>query len=1379
MINISSQLSGIIAGKEKIPIARVEVYDTSYTVPSKGFYVSYFSGVSPTISGTIRRTQFESKIFKDWSNGLPVELSNYIGANVTSSGINVTDAYSIVYSGWYYAAKTGIYTFSTRSNAGVELFLNSVQVLSGSQLLSPTTTGYSTGIWAGKNYVWNGTQNLNPGWYELKLNMYWNTIGVTGVGYPFLTAFHQYNSERPKVLSAGAVNYLSGFLQPINIDNLIYVTEDVRETYIGSYSFEVPFDKNGKYQWNNGQQKFGNIKPNTLCSLYMGYATESGYYQTSGYTTNLSACTDFVQKFTGSIDSVTAVGSKDSRTLVVKCRDFGKKLLNAINENYPDRASYTPAIVNTIDPLNAQNVNVLMPNAYDNWIVFDAIEDMCLHAGIDPNYLDRSKWDIANYFKLESNLNWPYTSTYDLNGLETKLGDPYIFKLDYGITLLDGVNRFKDLLGLNFYFKENGNVLIKEPRYTQRVEIYESGNYGLGAVAYSGTWSYFADINTSNRLYIAPILTGSLSFTTGILTFGFSGIGFSTYQTNHSAGSGYHVDIRKRSDNSLAFSGDFTNYSSNIQYGSLVEYTRNLPLDQYVATISPSGQYRLEGFEYYSANIYKPQYSLTDNIDISNINFDMNDDSVRNEIICVGQQIGDLSYLYSKAIDLDSISNPDAFNYIGEKRTTTIVEPTIQSQRRLDWLAQNILQKYRRKQRNISIQAQGLPHLQVGDSVGINFDQLNLNSDSMSSSGYNINNEQVYYVRGISSNLTQSNYIATLTLTSLKPIESYKISPSITNEVLGIIYAQNNNSIFANFRQETLNTPVTTGYGYNPYSEQAAFVSFDSFLDLDRLWVLIGDKTDGGELFKDINIQSKNPLLTYTKITNPTGVTPEPQGGVWLHNGGGEKWGRITVPTAQNNFNGGQWIGQNSEGHTRIDGVYPIAIWAQFRTSDQNTWFQGLWVPPSGGIFSGNRALAWSPTSTDNKYYALSSPKDASNAGVISVNSISDVKQAYLPGFAVKGMPLELDIWIGPETSGYQIVSSNKLVDLSSKFTFFGNRYNQLNPIREFVKFDTAFYQTVFIPGQGAIQQLINPYWNLPLNDCNIETVTITGVNSSVNNYYYAEDGPWNVGDRMLFYGSMPSNSVIQSTHRGVFFPPKDGRYPAVSLSGDSAKAALGFANQGINITTYQGLTDKGLIINPTGVQGLQSRAIWNEQIGNGKYVETASHILNALTISSNIPIYLNYDCVDYGYNLNFGTTSDVYFFPVFSVSSVNYDQAFKRIAFQLTAQPGAFTEGAQALGAINRLSTLKDFDNREINYFKFGGGANYVFPLATQDLTYEDFAGPGYGGYWRKIRLHKFTITNSASGEKYYFIMRSPTYLGPNSLHAQRKLPYGSLRQL
>ncbi len=1037
MINIPYDLSVIISGKEKIPISYVEIYDTTNTVPSSGFFVRYFSGVDTNLSGSIKRTQFEPIIMKDWSNGLPVELSNYVGAQLTNSGIFVSDPYSVTYSGFFYTDTSGLHKFATRAGGGTEILINNIQVLSGAQTISSTLTGYSSGMWDTKDFYWFGYQNLNSGWHNFKLNYYWNstTSSYSLSGHSrssFLTAFYTKPNGRETILSASAVSVYSGFVQPTVLTNVIMVNEDIDDGLATQCTFEVAIKRSGLYDWQQQKQDFGALKINRLCKVHIGYITESDYTITNGYTENLHLASGILQKFAGLIDAVNVEQTKDSVTATVSCRDFFKKLINGINENYPNKSNYTPIVLDSADRVGINQINNLMPMCYDNWSVFDVLETIAINGGIDPQNINRNKWDQANYFKMESNLNWPYTSTTDFNGVVTKKADPFIFQFEYGEQLYEGFKRVGDLIGYSSYFDESGDLVVKEPKGTNRIEVYETGTYGATPLSYSSSaWPFVADINASNRVYISGKLNSPAS--AGDITILFSGVGISAFLFMQPSGAKYNFKIYDNSTSALVFDQYYSGFSSTNRYNFFQEYTKNLPYGGYTAILRPSGDLRIEGFEYYTKNIFKPVYTLKDNVDIINIKIDQTDDYLRNEIIAIGQQVSDKGYLYSKSIDLDSISNPDAFNYVGSKRTFTLIEPTIQSQRRLDWLAKNILEKFRRKQRNISVDTQGLPHLQIGDPVGIKTNKLNLNSEAITS--FDSDNEEVYYINKISSKIAQGEYTTSLSLTNLRPIESWRPPLPITTDVINAIYLGNNNTIFSNFKQLTLNS--SKGYGYDGFSEQGAFISFDLFVDVDRLWVLVADSYDGAEIFKYIDVDDKTPLIRWQNITGGTYGEP-PRGAVFLHNGGGEKWGNIVVPTAQNDFNGGQWIGQNSEGNVRRDGSYPIAIWAQYRNIDGLSYIQGMWVPASGTLDNRNRQLAFSSTTSGNKFF-IYTVLASENAFVPDETSS---QKAYLPSFVQKNSDFLLDMWIGPIASGYQLVNQNKLTNLSGYFSTFSDRWS-------------------------------------------------------------------------------------------------------------------------------------------------------------------------------------------------------------------------------------------------------------------------------------------------------------------------------------------------
>ncbi len=622
-----------------------------------------------------------------------------------------------------------------------------------------------------------------------------------------------------------------------------------------------------------------------------------------------------------------------------------------------------------------------------------------------------------------------------------------------------------------------------------------------------------------------------------------------------------------------------------------------------------------------------------------------------------------------------------------------MIEPTIQSQERLDWLSSNILERFRRKQRNIQLTTQGLPHLQIGDPVGITSSAANLNSDGVT---YNFDNNEVYYINKINSKYENSNYQSTYSLTSLKPIDSWRSATPITTDVLERIYQANNNTIFANFRQLTINAPSGI-YGYDGFSEQAAFLAFDLLIDVDRLWVLISDEENGGELFKYIDVRSKNPIITYQTSNNQNPDQP-PQGATWLHNGGGEKWGNIVVPTAQNNFNGGQWAGQNSNSNIRLDGKYPLAIWAQFRTADNATVFQGLWVPPSGTLDNRNRTLSNTSTSSGNIYmqYTGSNRQQA-----LQTVGEFGVTKAYLPAFNVKNSSFIINAWVGPIESGFQVISDNKLAGSTGVYQIFENRYTAYNN-----PYDNRYSR----PGLSVINSnVINTYRpsaSYPL--VNIPAATVSS-------------GPFNSGIDIVFQGS-PSSS-----YKDIY---EDIIDLSVAVNNNTSLQAMSWASQALNYIqkpsyvtsnspSYLRLPKLGLLPMNGGGQTMVMASGF----------ESIFHEFNPIVVRTNHDFYLTVETSACG-NI-FGSIN-----PEINPSSLGYREVvLYRSALE---EP---TRGPIAIYPTNKLITNE-----------YGAAINGYFTAGKNYITYK---GPYNVFYPGRVSDKRVLPNESSTGKEIFFITK------------------------
>ncbi len=534
-------------------------------------------------------------------------------------------------------------------------------------------------------------------------------------------------------------------------------------------------------------------------------------------------------------------------------------------------------------------------------------------------------------------------------------------------------------------------------------------------------------------------------------------------------------------------------------------------------------------------------------------------------------------------------------------------------------------------------------------------------------------------------------------------------------------------------------------------------------VDVDRLWVLIGDTTTGGTLFKSIDIKSKNPLIYYIPNNDPKG---NPQGAVWLHNGGGEKWGRMVVPTAQNTFNGGQWAGQNSDQKVRVDGLYPLAIWAQFRTSDNIPYFQGLWIPTSGTLDNRNRVDAWSTTSSQNFFVGYS--PIGSNGGsqsLIPSPVTATTTLAKLPAFVVKNAPLTFDLWLGPIESGIKIVSANRLTSLTGIFKYHGDYWNY--PIPEFTR--DIKYKTIAPTMSGY-------NWS-GVQDNNVILTTGSSLNYPTwpvasRVMARANSSPYKTNDNVLFTGLPPTDAYTNAWLDRLYDTRDDiagPQTPQMSLvsgfdvnrTGIMARKVLGFTPMAFNESN----STPTLPANATGMI-YETQPYYN---GPGKYAETVFADINFWTIKPNHDIYISMEMVYWNAPYDTMTNGN----GPGSLPEINFAQ---RLGQYATFNLNIPFRNALAMYITNTIYARSGRTNNIIRSSNIEGiraATNYVLAASPNF----DYFMQDDGDLREPMILARFTLTEAKSGQQYFFTIRGACPLGGYFSASQPGYPGGQFK--
>lgn len=286
--------------------------------------------------------------------------------------------------------------------------------------------------------------------------------------------------------------------------------------------------------------------------------------------------------------------------------------------------------------------------------------------------------------------------------------------------------------------------------------------------------------------------------------------------------------------------------------GTLLSY------GQYLVDITSSGSITsgtaITSIESYDVDFYSPKWEFSTSKNLTSLGFVQTIDDIRNDIIVVGDLIGEfrdyttnevinksnpsLQYIYSRATDLSSINNPDSLNNVGRKKPFIIYEPSIIDQKHCDWMAEAILYRYNTFKKVPSWNSYGVPFLENYDNVYI-IDKYAGGMISHKANGYN------QWVVSISEKIDTKQYSVDIQTTPYLPWSTYTIStgPSLTSF---------NNLPFINIRMLDSNGKFR---GYTGVDDSRRYDVYESEISGNRLAVKYDQVIDGDVIVK---VMSKN-----------------------------------------------------------------------------------------------------------------------------------------------------------------------------------------------------------------------------------------------------------------------------------------------------------------------------------------------------------------------------------------------------------------------------------------------------------------------------------------------------------------------------------------
>lgn len=440
-----------------------------------------------------------------------------------------------------------------------------------------------------------------------------------------------------------------------------------------------------------------------------------------------------VPKFTGVIQFFEP--PRDGR-VTVHCLGFEHRLLQQNTKNEPDPISYMTAGYKkqsgTAEPVYG------VP-AYDNWSIEACLADMFYRGGIDASRLFQSLTvpisdgtDVPVVYSGETYLKFRARSATgrtirleravhygNFGSSFTELipaDDPYIFQPDNSKELWNRVRDIADRYGYDVRFDEDGDIILSTRANASRVyDITGVGTQKSHPSAYAGTYREWSGSDTPPdfttqvvgaridvSLPLGPSLGAWSLITVTRVSDSVEVARFDNTAVTASSDT-FFYDFRSSvtGDNATIltlYSGDFDTY--DVRFKGTAD------------NLADGSVRRIDSLYSYHTDPVTPRYTtpLRTTQNAISIMPEATADDMRNIVYVVGRRKAaasdsekfqtnpnnpDPEFVVQVAVDVDSIVNPGAKNYVGMRREAVIVDSSIQDDDFAAYLARTFVYRYR------------------------------------------------------------------------------------------------------------------------------------------------------------------------------------------------------------------------------------------------------------------------------------------------------------------------------------------------------------------------------------------------------------------------------------------------------------------------------------------------------------------------------------------------------------------------------------------------------------------------------------------------------------------------------------------------------------